>query len=317
MWDEVLLSKLARLRQELAAARGEREEIREALAAHGSFFRIENNSRKGDIVGRGAVAVDGSCAGTGQFPGCITILRALAAYAGERRREERELYRYDLLAGIGEEGMSEEEDKDRAEEEYRAREKKLLAALEVEAALMALRRWEPALVIFDGGFLRLANGAGDRWEELVQVAREKGVALVGVIEEIGTYDLSRKLKVRGKRPAYHDRELFYGLLEMGEGFLLRESIKGGFRTVFVRFSSYPQAVACDFLPEVTDEEIFRILAFLASITPRQGRGIPLLLDVVDSRVRISREELESILYSRLGPELVEKYFLPQRQRRPY
>ncbi|MGE5454547.1 MAG: DNA double-strand break repair nuclease NurA [Methylocystaceae bacterium] len=190
---------------------------------------------------------------------------------------------------------------------------KKLASLEVKIAAQAIKKWQPRLLLLDGGLLLFDTLPG--WPELVSLARDSQTLLVGVIEEIATAELAPLLGITDSR--YYDREVLYGLLERGEALILdsEHSIKKDYRTAFTRFSSRPAAAACDFLPDTNDEDINNCLNLLYATTGQTGRGIPFLIDLVDRKVRITRQEGEVLLKMGLSANTYEKFFASQRSNR--
>ncbi|MGE5450148.1 MAG: DNA double-strand break repair nuclease NurA, partial [Methanomassiliicoccales archaeon] len=188
-----------------------------------------------------------------------------------------------------------------------------LASLELKVATQAIEYWQPRLLLLDGGLLLFDTLPG--WDELLAVANKVGTMIVGVIEEIATAELAPRLKL--ERPSTYDRELLFGLLVPGEVYILDadKPIKKNYRTVFTRFSTRPAATACDFLPGTPEEDISSCLQLLYATTGGTGRGVPFLLDLVDRKVRLNRQEGEILLKMGLSSGTYEKFFVSQREQR--
>ncbi|MCF8010589.1 MAG: DNA double-strand break repair nuclease NurA [Clostridiales bacterium] len=196
----------------------------------------------------------------------------------------------------------------------------ILTSMELQAAANAVKKYSPWLVLFDGGFMRFSRHASQEWNEYLRLAESKGVISAGIIEEAESYGLYRVLnESRSENNTIYDREMLFGRMETGECLMLpgEKQIKSEFYTVFARLSRYPQATAYDFLPGVNMETIFNVMCFLYTITPSGSRGIPLILDIVDSEVRITRREMELLLSAYLDTGIKEKFFISHRNRRDY
>lgn len=191
-----------------------------------------------------------------------------------------------------------------------------LAQRELEVAIKAVEEIKPKVMLLDGGFLLFDSLPG--WDRLLTVCEQNDTVLIGVIEEVATAELAPRLGLEplsGVR--LYDRDLLFGQLDVGQAFIVdpAKPIKKSYITVFVRWGSHPAATACDFLPGIKNEELLACLELLYNTTLPSGRGIPLLLDIVDRKVRITRAEGERILRTGLDPIIYERYFKAQRQRR--
>lgn len=198
-----------------------------------------------------------------------------------------------------------------------------MVEMELRAAIEAMERFQPYLVLMDGGFSRLKGKGGDLWDQFEELALTSGTIVVGVIEEVGSYRLKSRLEqgvddvldgfVRG-----HDREILFGTLQEGEWLKtsLDRPIKQDFYTVFTRLSDLPQAGACDFLREQADA-VVDVIDFLYTITPDKSRGIPLWLDLVDAEVRLTKKQIDMIVRMNVDVENIESFLRPQRDRRDF
>ena len=75
----------------------------------------------------------------------------------------------------------------------------------------------PFAVFFDGAFSATGPGPA-QWQEYRELALARDVVSIGVIEEIGTFDLARKILAGpGQPPFTCDRDLLFGVLEPGSG----------------------------------------------------------------------------------------------------
>lgn len=258
-------------------------------------------SEKGGIAG-----VDGSTNNTaGTFPYVITVQQALAMSTAAKE----EIYRTAVLCPLF---MGESMD----EAEYIERVKSSLATLEAMAALEAAEKLKPAVLLMDGSLVRLKIEAKSLWEELKKSAIDRGILLVGVVEGITTKIISSALResLPETMKEASDWELLFGALDEGEGLeIVPTGLKEGFRTVFMRTSADPKPIGIDLLEEQCEyAELVESLIF--TLTPRDSRGIPLWLDLVDKKVKLSDALLEGLLKTYLGEDYSE-FLTPKRAKR--
>jgi hypothetical protein len=315
--DELKAINLA-LRKRIYA----KEEIRERLARElGRFCRLSHFSQQEArewAGGREVAAVDGSVNYLGAlFPYILCIFRALARTTGGDRTAVTEVFSPLLPHHYRElTDLSREQDLDNELAVNIVKERKLVA-FELQVAMETVVRKSPRLVIFDGGFVRYERHAPEAWSRYRQLALEKEIFSVGLIEEAGSFGLGRELNLAHYGNPVFDRELLLGLMEPGECFLVdfeRYVKKPAFYTAFARLSRNPQAVAFDFFKEQA-RYASGVLNYLYTITPAGGRGVPLLLDIVDAEARISDREMDLLLEAYLDVEVRERFFAANRLRR--
>lgn len=192
---------------------------------------------------------------------------------------------------------------------------KVMAGLEMEVAVKTALEIKPFLIMLDGGFVQYRIKAPDKWEKFKNICLNEGILIVGVIEEVSTHMISDVSSGEFTSNLY-DREIFYGTLDRGEYFLADPDIctKEGIITAFARFSNEMQAISCDFLYEQRNR-IELVMDMLAAMTPKHGRGIPLLIDLVDRAVRLKYPEVERLIDVALDPVFKDIYLTSQRERR--
>jgi hypothetical protein len=259
------------------------------------------------IVENGGVAgVDGSTnSGGGIFPYVVTLQQALAKHC---HREMRDILLSDAFSPLlMEEALS--------EDEYREYIKEKLATLEVNAALLALEEFKPAVLLMDGSLVRFKIEASHLWEKLKNKAVEHGTLLVGVVEGIATSIIRSALKdVPEIPPQAMDWEILFGLLEVGEVLEMAPGLfKEGFRTCFARFSTDPKPIGLD-MPEEQYDFLGQVEDLIFTLTPDSGRGIPLWLDIIDKKVRITNMMMEALMNTYLGEDYAE-LICPKRSKR--
>lgn len=319
--DDHLALLLQETNDELVARTrtGAYREVRRRLQQSVGFFLLLEAFTPREIqelsAGRPLVAVDGSVNSLGiSYPHILLLFQAYAKCSTGGGCLQSDILTPLLPKHLQRLG------KDNSDNQQLAgAQKRILAAMELQVAMEAIKEYKPWLVLFDGGFMRFTRHAPKQWEEYRRLALAAGVLSVGVIEEAESHGLSRVLGLTGEGqvPVY-DRELLFGVLAPGECFVTypEREVKSEFCTVFARLSRQPQATAYDFLPEQASsrEEVMR---FLFTITPSGSRGIPVFIDIVDAEVRVSKREMELLVSAYLDAGLRERFFIPNRQRRSY
>ena len=279
--------------------------LRKKLKEHGDFIHISQMS-KTEILdfskSKGLMGVDGSYMTMGEtFPNILFLAQAIAKSTNAPKETVRNVDIFSGLLDGGEEDIN----------EY----SKKVAEMEVQVALQGLEKFNPFAVFLDGGFWRLTKNCTNKgknlWNKFSKLCIEGNHLLVGVIEDVGSYELCDKIELE---TVFHDRDLMFGILGIGEVYFLKEPYKGDFLKVFARFSKDPMSIACDFLPQQKDS-VLNMLKFIYSLTPINERGIPLWCDIVDKEVKITKEMACSIVSSYIDPVLQEKILTGKRNRR--
>jgi len=324
--SEEMKIKMKHLNEHLLATQAEalnvgREDLRDILREGIGPFRPTRTLTK-EEVGRkfpGAIlGVDGSNNGYGgSFPHEVAVLQAaaimttgetylkadvVAPLLPEARERVEEIARHD--------GLTHEQAMDRLV-------KMTGAELEIQVALSALEEQTPALVLLDGGLLRYRTLAPS-WGTLREKVLRRNIPIAGVIEEIGTREIARSVRLPGALGELYDRGVLYGLLEPGEALWPLPTLqwKQDIYTVFARLSHDPHPVGIDLLRE--QEARFQdIVQIIYTLTPSGGRGIPLWLDVVDERTRLSSAAVELIVETFIDPAVRQKLLIPKRDRRDF
>ncbi|ADL06823.1 NurA domain protein [Thermosediminibacter oceani DSM 16646] len=266
-----------------------------------SNIELEQIAEKGGIAG-----VDGSTNSAGGiFPYVITLQQAMA----KSTVAQEEIYFQRVMCPLlFEEALD--------EAGYQEMVKSSLAGLEARAALSAIEKFSPAVLLIDGSLVRLKIEAKHLWEKLKEAALDSGTLLAGVVEGISTRVISSALK--GVLPeavtGACDWELLFGVMDVGEGLEVAPGcFKEGFRTVFMRTSGDPKPIGIDLLEEQY-EHLELVENLIYTLTPESGRGIPLWLDLIDKKVKISDATIEGLLKTYLGQDYAE-FLTPKRAKR--
>ena len=82
----------------------------------------------------------------------------------------------------------------------------------------------------------------------------------------------------------------------------------------MRSSQAPTVIGMDILDSQKShlEEMARLVL---SLTPEDGRGVPLWIDIVDSEVKIPDQMIRGLLESYLNREILEMFFISERDKR--
>lgn len=269
-------------------------------------------SSKGGIIG-----VDGSSNKIGgAYPHFLEIYQGLAK---STIYKDKPIYKADFYTPLYEE-REKPILEDTKEEEVSIRKEKL-STIEIEAALEGIEELNPYAVIMDGSLIRYNIESYDRWIELRNKCEEKGIILVGVIKDIKTSligEALRKDKSLGIEELFYDRELLYGKLQYGEAIPVYKDMtkktEEGFSTLFMRSSNAPTVIGMDILDSQRDhlEEMARLVL---TLTPEDSRGVPLWIDIVDSEVKIPDKMIRGLLESYLDREILEMFFISERDKR--
>lgn len=275
------------------------------LAKIGEISRLKKLNEKelrdfGIVVG-----VDGSVNKVGgDFPHYIELYRALAK---PTKGEDIYLNRY-YSPLTDDTALAVEQSKRR----------QLLAGIEVDVAIDAIKKANPRMLMMDGGLIRYKIDYKEGFEKLVELCEEKNIILIGVLKELKTNVISRALE---KDESVYDRELLYGKLNIGDFILIEDAFnkksgenEGELSSGFLRTSNSAMAIGIDILS--SQKSYIKDAANLVyTLTPYNSRGVPLWLDIVDREVRITDKFMESMLEEYMDRDIYERFFITERDRR--
>lgn len=282
--------------------------IRDKLEQLGRITEIKKMNHQQTVL----VGVDGSYNSYGaNYPHIVWIFRALA-----KGTNNEQVYLHDILTPL--------DITFRDKIEMFSREKRIspydavnlyikrkLAEIEVDAAILGIDKCDPQIVFMDGSLIRYKIECEDKWNHLKELAISKGILLVGIIEEIGTKSFGKYLDT-----SFYDREVLFGVINKGEAFFPDIQVKDGFATSYIRPGNDPQPIAIDCLTEQIDQQEIAI-SLAAQLTPENGRGIPIWIDVVDSEVRITNKAIEDLVNSFINADLKQMLLSAKRKERWY
>lgn len=262
--------------------------------------------------GKGIVGVDGSINTVGSsFPHYISVMKGLAKCTNT-------IFEDVVLVDIHTPLLSDEketfidENVSPLERDEKIKAAKM-ARLELECAYMALQKMDISLIMMDGSLIRYKINCEQLWDDFVALALQKGVYVIGVIEEIKTKDLYELIdKIPGEVQNIYDREILFGKLEVGQMITIRKVKNGrGLKKCFMRTSIDPHVIGMDVLEEQQDK-INELADLVYTLTSETGRGIPLWLDIVDSEVKISNSYVKALIESHIDEGIRRRFFSAKR-----
>ena len=262
-------------------------------------YMIEDDIDLERLAEGGLWAVDGSLGRIGNlYPHYISVIDALVI-STKKGFTHRKSTIYSPM-----QGQVQDEDEFSFESEMYV--KKEMARLEVRVTIEALEKETPKMIFMDGGFIRYIISCKEDFEELKNICIERGIILAGVIEEIKTSILGKELDLKA-----YDREILFSLLDYKEAMLIKDEINNkaeeGITSAFVRTSMKPYAIGVDISTEQKDA-MKDVLKTMIMLTPKDSRGIPIILDIVDKKVKITDELKQRVLVKELDKDVYDRYF---------
>lgn len=282
-------------------------EFKKDLTSDVGMIHALNPLSEEELQKVGSVAgVDGSVIRQGgAYPHYVEFYQGLALSMQKKERRIRRIYT-PLLAG--DDAVSAEKLHDRT-----------LAEVELEAAMALVEEEDVAVLMMDGGLLRYAINSPAKWEELRGLCLAENTLLVGAIKDIKTRDIARRM---GRGHDFYDREYLAGKLDVGELLILAEDedeeekgkTAAGLVGAFYRPTRHWEVVGMDVLLEQKDALSF-LARLLFTLTPKNGRGVPFWIDIVDREVKVKQKEVRLILEEAMDREMMERFFVSERDRR--
>lgn len=186
-----------------------------------------------------------------------------------------------------------------------------MARLEVRTAIEGIQKYKSHACFMDGGFIRYITNAESDFNELVKVAEENDTILIGVIE-----DMKSKVIAESLGMDCYDREIVFGVLDYGEALILGKKYRKNetVGTVYFRSSMSPQTIAIDY-PLSMEDRIREAIDLVLTLTPQSGRGIPMIIDMVDKYARITDREIEAYIKTYIDEDLRRVYLDEARKKR--
>ncbi|SHF06352.1 NurA domain-containing protein [Seinonella peptonophila] len=275
-----------------------RQQARRKLSELGTFYAVEAWSpeeAKEWLGDRTMIGVDGSVNSTPGSPlRTISVFQALAKGTKGEEKWMADVQTPLLPNFLGfQEGQAAREAQERGA---------LLSALELQVASYAIEHWKPRVVMMDGSLLHFMIDDHEKWNQLMRDAERENALLIGVAEEINTHRLVQE--IAPEFPTWTDRDLLYGVLKQGEVFIWEDWSPAGSQLwkVAMRTASSPIPIGIDGLKSQEDA-ISMIFQLVYSLTPKQGRGIPYWLDIVDHQVRVTNPLVSTMIEEYIDPDI--------------
>lgn len=296
------------LRKQFPQRQESPNEIRQKLQEAGKFQRFEKykpEELQAFLADKSVVGVDGSVNSTkGTEKRVLSVFQALA-----KATNGGEKWAADVYTPL----LEEESEKEQEPARHARKRGAILSTLEMDVAIQAIEAWQPKAMIMDGSLLHYHIDDMGKWESVQRAALEANVGVIGVAEEMGTSTLVQVLFPQYK--GWSDRDLLYGVLEVGEAFLLDERYFGGkmWRAVF-RPSDSPVPVGLDgIVGQVSMQQ--ELIRLVYTLTPSQGRGIPYWLDIVDNQVRVTNSLVQTMVEEYIDEDLRRRLLVTKRDER--
>lgn len=270
---------------------------RESLENFGEFYTANrlSNSDMNSFLPEGIAAVDGSNNSYGGAePNIIHFLRSV--FLPDTTREKIEELK--IVSPLV---------------DSKATPKSDLAELEVIVAKKGLREYHSKVLMMDGGLIRYIVDANSQFKELLEVAKEEGTLLIGVIEDMKSRSVAEAIGSKG-----YDRELFFGKLNPGEAFFLDDKYnmkeESNISTFYFRPGNDPMAISVDYPTYLKDKK--KLAADLVmTLTPPTSRGIPLILDIVDKYAKVSDKDMNYYIKKYISEDVKRLYLEQARSKR--
>ncbi|HLO03738.1 MAG TPA: DNA double-strand break repair nuclease NurA [Symbiobacteriaceae bacterium] len=283
--------------------------------------RLEGAELAGFLGGRPLVGVDGTLnTFGGAFPHYLDLMRAIAKPSTGEPLVLKTMHCPLPPGDLTDEVVAVQKD-------HELRQQKL-ATLEAQVALEAARSLRPAILLMDGPLVRFDMRTKNTFSILQRDVLDGKIMLAGCIENIESRVIPTMME-EATPPGWqnrYDRDILWGVLEMGEVLEVRRPVKGlsaipedraslapqgiaarktgaakpgepeptPVRTWFMRTATDPGVTGLEML-EAQADQMGALADYLYTITPPDGRGMPLWLDIVDREVRLTDVELSAYL----------------------
>lgn len=197
--------------------------------------------------------------------------------------------------------------------------KEKLCETELAVAIEAVSNYDVKILLMDGTLMRYALEAEESYKKLVELCDNKGVFLVGVVEEVSTKIIMNTFNAnRVDVGMLFDREALFNVLDMNEGFVVEEhksrKVEYNIEQAFIRTSKDPCVIAID-IPSQKKDDFDEIISFVLTLSDENTRGVPFLLDLVDKKTRIDNKQAEILAKKYLDTEMYLSIFRSQRSKR--
>lgn len=280
--------------------------LRDQLKAYGSFINLEKLEKEELEKFSKMACIDGSVNRFGSsHPHYIDVYQGLAKVS---KSSLADVILSDVYSPLTSNLSEDDEDL----------KKKLLARIEILTGLETLRTYDLDYLLMDGNLIRYTIEDKENFDKLIGLCLEKDVLLAGFIKEPKTNILGELIFKDSQQIKLYDKDILYGILNEGEGYILNDSynkkVDQGFSSMFLRTASYPGVSGLEVL-EGQKASLYNIANLCYSLTPQMSRGVPLIIDMVDKEVKIDDKLMREIVLAYLDTDLVERFFRSERSMR--
>lgn len=283
-----------------------RDYLRDQLKCYGSFINLRKLERDELEKFSKMACIDGSVNRFGSsHPHYIDVYQGLAKVS---KSSLADVILSDVYSPLTSNLSDDEEDL----------KKKLLARIEILTGLETLKTYDLDYLLMDGNLIRYTIEDKENFDKLIGQCLEKDVLLAGFIKEPKTNILGELIFKDSQQLKLYDKDILYGILNEGEGYILDDSynkkVDQGFSSMFLRTASYPGVTGLEVL-EGQRASLYNIANLCYSLTPQMSRGVPLIIDMVDKEVKIDDKLMREIVLAYLDSDLVERFFRSERSMR--
>lgn len=283
-----------------------RDYLRDQLKCYGSFINLRKLERDELEKFSKMACIDGSVNRFGSsHPHYIDVYQGLAKVS---KSSLADVILSDVYSPLTSNLSDDEEDL----------KKKLLARIEILTGLETLKTYDLDYLLMDGNLIRYTIEDKENFDKLIGQCLEKNVLLAGFIKEPKTNILGELIFKDSQQIKLYDKDILYGILDEGEGYILDDSynkkVDQGFSSMFLRTASYPGVTGLEVL-EGQRASLYNIANLCYSLTPQMSRGVPLIIDMVDKEVKIDDKLMREIVLAYLDSDLVERFFRSERSMR--
>lgn len=283
-----------------------RDYLRDQLKCYGSFINLRKLERDELEKFSKMACIDGSVNRFGSsHPHYIDVYQGLAKVS---KSSLADVILSDVYSPLTSNLSDDEEDL----------KKKLLARIEILTGLETLKTYNLHYLLMDGNLIRYTIEDKENFDKLIGLCLEKDVLLAGFIKEPKTNILGELIFKDSQQIKLYDKDILYGILNEGEGYILDDSfnkkVDQGFSSMFLRTASYPGVTGLEVL-EGQRASLYNIANLCYSLTPQMSRGVPLIIDMVDKEVKIDDKLMREIVLAYLDSDLVERFFRSERSMR--
>lgn len=297
------------LKDKLHAIKGlDRENIRKKLLNFGYLVNLNKLNPEGLKILSPIACVDGSVNRYGDsHPHYVDIFQGLSKVSSV---ENKSRFKSDIYSPILNPSIEEDEDL----------RNKLLAKIEVVVAIESAKKDDVKVILMDGNLIRYSIRISEYYELLKEICEDKGILLAGFIKEAKSDSLFELMFPDVMGFNLFDKDLLYGVLNVGEGFILHDEynkkLDRGISSMILRTSNHPGVGGLEILNSQKDR-LIDIGNLCYSLTSSASRGVPMIIDMVDKEVKLDDKLTRELMNSHIDRDVLERFFVSERSLRRY